>query len=52
VSTTGTCSRENKSKGSKRFDIQLTTDMLLHAVGKNSEVAIVIAADEDYVPLV
>jgi uncharacterized LabA/DUF88 family protein len=39
-------------KRSKRVDIQLSTDMLLHAARKNYEVAILIAGDQDYVPLV
>ena len=43
-----------KIKGSrtKRVDISLATDMLCHAARKNYEVAVLIAGDEDYVPLV
>lgn len=44
--------KRTKNKGSKRVDISLTTDMLLHAARKNFELAVLIAGDEDYVPLV
>jgi uncharacterized LabA/DUF88 family protein len=44
--------KKNKTKGSKRVEIQLTTDMLLHSARKNFDVAILIVGDEDYVPLV
>jgi uncharacterized LabA/DUF88 family protein len=44
--------KRTKDRGSKRVDIQLTTDMLLHASRKNFETAVLIAGDEDYVPLV
>jgi len=44
--------KRTKSKGSKRVDIQLATDMLLHAARKNYETAVLVAGDEDYVPLV
>jgi uncharacterized LabA/DUF88 family protein len=44
--------KRTKTRGSKRVDIQLTTDLLLHASRKNFEVAVLIAGDEDYVPLV
>lgn len=37
---------------SKRVDITLTTDMLTHAHRKNYDIAILVAGDEDYVPLV
>jgi len=37
---------------SKQVDITLTTDMLLHAVRRNYETAVLVAGDEDYVPLV
>jgi hypothetical protein len=43
---------KKNQKRSKRVDIQLSTDMLLHAARKNYDVAILIAGDEDYVPLV
>ena len=38
--------------GSKRVDITLATDMLLHAYRKHYDVAVLVAGDEDYVPLV
>jgi uncharacterized LabA/DUF88 family protein len=43
-----------KSKGarSKRVDITLATEMLLHATRKNYDIAVLVAGDEDYVPLV
>jgi len=41
-----------KSKGSKRVDITLSVDMLAHAYQKNYDVAVLVAGDEDYVPLV
>jgi hypothetical protein len=41
-----------KSRGSKRVDISLTTEMLIHATRKNYETAVLVAGDEDYVPLV
>ena len=44
--------KKNKSKGSKRVDISLTTEMLLHASRKHYEIAVLVAGDEDYVPLV
>ena len=42
----------SKGKGSKRVDISLTTDMLTHAFRDNYDAAVLIAGDEDYVPLV
>ncbi|MGB8991796.1 MAG: NYN domain-containing protein [Desulfobaccales bacterium] len=39
-------------KGSKRVDITLSVDMLAHAYQKNYDVAVLVAGDEDYVPLV
>lgn len=44
----------NKKKGkrSKRVDISLSTEMLSHAHYKNYDIAVLIAGDEDYVPLV
>jgi uncharacterized LabA/DUF88 family protein len=42
----------NKSKGSKRVDITLSVDMLTHAYQKNYDAAVLVAGDEDYVPLV
>jgi uncharacterized LabA/DUF88 family protein len=44
--------KKDKRKGSKRVDITLTTDMLLHATRKHYQVAVLVAGDEDYVPLV
>jgi uncharacterized LabA/DUF88 family protein len=44
--------KKDKGKGSKRVDITLATDMLLHATRKHYDFAILIAGDEDYVPLV
>jgi uncharacterized LabA/DUF88 family protein len=41
-----------KGKRSKRVDVSLTTDMLIHAHRDNYDVAILVAGDEDYVPLV
>jgi uncharacterized LabA/DUF88 family protein len=43
-----------KSKGarSKRVDITLATEMLLHATRRNYDIAVLVAGDEDYVPLV
>jgi len=41
-----------KNKGSKRVDITLSVDMLAHAYQKNYDVAVLVAGDEDYVPLV
>jgi uncharacterized LabA/DUF88 family protein len=36
----------------KRVDITLATDMLSHAYNNNFDIAILVAGDEDYVPLV
>lgn len=44
--------KKDKGKGSKRVDITLATDMLLHATRKHYDVAVLVAGDEDYVPLV
>jgi uncharacterized LabA/DUF88 family protein len=44
--------RKDKQRGSKRVDISLATDMLFHATQDHYEVAVLIAGDEDYVPLV
>lgn len=43
---------QSKRKGSKRVDITLATDMLSHAFRGNFDTAILVAGDEDYVPLV
>lgn len=42
----------NKAGRSKRVDITLATEMLSHAHRKNYHIAILVAGDEDYVPLV
>lgn len=44
--------KKQRGKGSKRVDITLATDMLLHATRKHYDVAVLVAGDEDYVPLV
>lgn len=44
--------KRDKKKGSKQVDISLTVDMLYHAQQGNYDVAILMAGDEDYVPLV
>jgi uncharacterized LabA/DUF88 family protein len=43
---------KHKTKGSKRVDISLATDMLIHAARKHYDIAVLVAGDEDYVPLV
>jgi uncharacterized LabA/DUF88 family protein len=44
--------RRDKNRGSKQVDISLATDMLRHAAHKHYDIAVLIAGDEDYVPLV
>ena len=44
--------RKDKVKGSKRVDISLATEMLVHATRKHYDIAVLVAGDEDYVPLV
>ncbi len=44
--------KKEKAKGSKRVDISLAVDMLTHAHRSNYDLAILVAGDEDYVPLV
>ena len=44
--------KRTKSRASKRVDISLTTEMLTHGARRNYEIAVLIAGDEDYVPLV
>ena len=44
--------RKTKTRGSKRVDVSLTTEMLSHAARRNYETAVLVAGDEDYVPLV
>jgi uncharacterized LabA/DUF88 family protein len=41
-----------KGKRAKRVDITLATEMLTHAHRHNFDVAVLVAGDEDYVPLV
>ena len=42
--------QENKTRG--RVDISLATDMLIHASRRHYEIAVLVAGDEDYIPLV
>ena len=44
--------KKERGKRSKRVDITLATDMLLHATRNNYDIAVLVAGDEDYVPLV
>ena len=44
--------KKAKDKPSKRVDITLSTDMLSHAHKGNYDIAILVAGDDDYVPLV
>jgi uncharacterized LabA/DUF88 family protein len=44
--------RKDKRKRSKQVDISLATDMLTQAHRKNYDIAILIAGDGDYVPLI
>jgi uncharacterized LabA/DUF88 family protein len=44
--------KKSKDKGSKQVDISLATDMLTNAHRKNYDVAILVAGDEDYIPLI
>lgn len=44
--------KKDKGKGSKRVDISLATEMLTHAHRRNYDVAVLVAGDEDYIPLV
>ena len=44
--------KKEKGKPAKRVDIQLATEMLGHAHRDNYDIAILVAGDEDYVPLV
>jgi uncharacterized LabA/DUF88 family protein len=44
--------QKNKTKGSKQVDISLATDMLIHASRGHYVIAVLVAGDEDYVPLV
>lgn len=44
--------KKSKTRGSKRVDISLSADMLTISSRKNYDVAVLVAGDEDYVPLV
>ena len=44
--------KKKKDNRTKRVDITLATDMLSHAYNDNYDIAILVAGDEDYVPLV
>ena len=44
--------QKNKQKGSKRVDVSLSVDMLSHAYADHYDAAVLVAGDEDYVPLV
>jgi uncharacterized LabA/DUF88 family protein len=44
--------KKSPGRRSKRVDITLATDMLTHAHRGNYDIAILVAGDEDYVPLV
>ena len=44
--------KKEKGRKSKQVDISLATDMLTHAFRKNYDMAILVAGDEDYIPLV
>jgi uncharacterized LabA/DUF88 family protein len=44
--------KKKAGRKSKRVDITLATDMLTHAHRRNYDIAILVAGDEDYVPLV
>jgi len=44
--------KKKRDRRSKRVDITLATDMLSHAHRKNYDIAILVAGDDDYVPLV
>lgn len=44
--------KKEKGRRSKQVDISLSTEMLLHGFRKHYEIAILVAGDEDYVPLV
>lgn len=41
-----------KERGSKGVDIALTTEMLSHAYRGNYDIAVLVAADADYLPLI
>lgn len=43
---------KSRAKGSKQVDISLATDMLIHATRHHFDIAVLVAGDEDYVPLI
>jgi NYN domain len=44
--------RRDKDRGSKRVDISLSVAMLTHATRHHFDIAVLVAGDEDFVPLV
>ena len=44
--------KKKQKNRTKRVDITLATDMLSHAYNNNYEIAVLVAGDEDYVPLI
>lgn len=44
--------KKAKGRSSKRVDVALVTDLLLHAFRDNYDIAILISGDEDFVPAV
>jgi len=44
--------KRTKSRGSKRVDIALVTDLLSHAYRDNFDIAVLVSGDEDFVPAV
>ena len=43
--------KKHKERGSKQVDISLATEMLVHASRRHYDIAVLVAGDEDYVPL-
>jgi uncharacterized LabA/DUF88 family protein len=44
--------KKDKERGSKQIDITLATDMLSHGLRHHYQIAVLVAGDEDYVPLI
>jgi NYN domain len=44
--------RRDRDRGSKQVDISLSVEMLMHAMRHHYEVAVLVAGDADYIPLV
>jgi uncharacterized LabA/DUF88 family protein len=44
--------RRDKERGSKQVDISLSVEMLVHAARRHYDIAVLVAGDQDYVPLV